>query len=204
MHGRLYVVTKAQRRHVSVPCKSFIRPFIDSEAKQRIRLFCHLHSCASLFSLPKWIPIGPTYIAHSCIRRSRWGQMLPCPLGVCHPGQIGLEMNLTSVSSCSLLPAVLGFPGGSAVKQSACQCRRHEFDPWVRKIPWRRKWQPTPTFLPGNIHGQSSLVGYSPWGRKVLDTTWRLNNNTTCCIACVCGWSAYTLCLGLHPILIIY
>ena len=41
--------------------------------------------------------------------------MLPCPLGVCHPGQIGLEMNLTSVSSCSLLPAVLGFPGGSAV-----------------------------------------------------------------------------------------
>ena len=41
--------------------------------------------------------------------------MLPCPLGVCHPGQIGLEMNLTSVSFCSLLPAVLGFPGGSAV-----------------------------------------------------------------------------------------
>ena len=41
---------------------------------------------------------------------------------------------------------------------------RHEFDPWVRKIPWRRKWQPTPVFLPGKSHGQRSLGGYSPWG----------------------------------------
>ena len=45
------------------------------------------------------------------------------------------------------------------------QCRRHEFNPWVRKIPWRRKWQPTPVFLPGESHGQRSLAGYSPWGR---------------------------------------
>ena len=40
------------------------------------------------------------------------------------------------------------------------------FDPWVGKIPWRRKWQPTPVFLPGKSHGQQSLAGYSPWGRK--------------------------------------
>ena len=46
------------------------------------------------------------------------------------------------------------------------QCRRHGFDSWVGKIPWRRKWQPTPVFLPGESHGQRSLVGYSPWGRK--------------------------------------
>ena len=38
--------------------------------------------------------------------------------------------------------------------------------PWVRKIPWRRKWQPTPVFWPGKSHGQRSLVGYSPWGHK--------------------------------------
>ena len=44
-------------------------------------------------------------------------------------------------------------------KESACQCRRCEFDPWVGKIPWRRKWQPTPVFLPGESHGQRSLVG---------------------------------------------
>jgi len=42
---------------------------------------------------------------------------------------------------------------------------------WVGKIPWRRKWQPTPVFLPGKSHGQRSLVGYSPWGHKELDTT---------------------------------
>ena len=44
--------------------------------------------------------------------------------------------------------------GGASGKKSACQCRRrkrHRFDPWVRKIPWRRKWQPTPVFLPGKI-----------------------------------------------------
>ena len=48
-------------------------------------------------------------------------------------------------------------------KESTCQCRRHEFDPWVGKILWRRKWQPTPVFLSGKSHG---LAGYSLWGCK--------------------------------------
>ena len=43
--------------------------------------------------------------------------------------------------------------------------------PWVRKISWRRAWQSTPVFLPGESHGQRNLVGYSPRGRKELDTT---------------------------------
>ena len=51
------------------------------------------------------------------------------------------------------------------------QCRRPGFDPWVRKIPRRRKWQPTSVFLPGESHGRRSLVGYSPWGLKESDTT---------------------------------
>ena len=51
-------------------------------------------------------------------------------------------------------------------KESACKCWRHGFDPWVRKIPWRRKWQHIPVFLPGKSHGKRSLVGYSPWGHK--------------------------------------
>ena len=58
-----------------------------------------------------------------------------------------------------------GFPGGASCKESTCQCRRHKrpgFDPWVGKIPWRRKWQPTPVFLPGEFCGQRSLVGCSP------------------------------------------
>ena len=47
-------------------------------------------------------------------------------------------------------------------------------DPWVGKNPWRREWQPTAVFLPGKFHGQRSLVGYSPWGRKESDTTEQL------------------------------
>ena len=50
------------------------------------------------------------------------------------------------------------------------QYRRPRFDPWVRKIPWRRKRKPTPVLLPGGAHGQRSLVGYSPWGHKEEDT----------------------------------
>ena len=69
-------------------------------------------------------------------------------------------------------------PGGVSGKESAHQCRRCKrrgFDPWVRKIPWRRKWQPTPVFLPGEPPGQRSLVGYSSWGHRELDITERLS-----------------------------
>ena len=52
-----------------------------------------------------------------------------------------------------------GFPGGSDGKERL-QCRRPGFSPWVRKIPWRRKWQPTPVFSPGQSHGQRGLTGY--------------------------------------------
>ena len=51
------------------------------------------------------------------------------------------------------------------------QCRRLWFDPWVGKIPWRRKWQPTSVFLPRKSHGQRNLVDYSPWSRKESDMT---------------------------------
>ena len=51
------------------------------------------------------------------------------------------------------------------------QCRRPRFDLWVGKIPWRRKWLPTPVFWPGEFHGQRRLAGYSPWGCKEIDTT---------------------------------
>ena len=54
-------------------------------------------------------------------------------------------------------------------KESACQCRRRGFDPWLGKIPWRRKWQPTPVFLPGKSLGQRSLAGYNLNGRKESD-----------------------------------
>ena len=62
-------------------------------------------------------------------------------------------------------------------KESACQCQRCKrwgFDPWVRKMPWRRAWQPTPLFSPGESHGHRSLLGYSPWGHKESDLSERL------------------------------
>ena len=62
-------------------------------------------------------------------------------------------------------------------KESTCQCRRRRFSPWVGNIPWRRKWHPTPEFLPEKSHGQRSLGCYNPRGDKELDTTSSLNNN---------------------------
>ena len=56
------------------------------------------------------------------------------------------------------------FPGGPSDKELACQCRRHtrRVPSLDGKIPWRKTWQPTPVFLPGDSHGQRSLTGYSP------------------------------------------
>ena len=68
----------------------------------------------------------------------------------------------------------MDFPNGASGKEPACQCtshRRRGFDSWVGKIPWRRAWEPTPIFLPGETHGPGSLTGYSPRGLKELDTT---------------------------------
>ena len=62
--------------------------------------------------------------------------------------------------------------GGTGGKESTYQCRRchwHRFDPWIRKLQWSRKWQPTPVFLPGKSHGQRSLACYSPWGHTESD-----------------------------------
>ena len=69
---------------------------------------------------------------------------------------------------------LLGFPGASSSKESAFSGG----DP-VRKIPWRRGWQPTPVFLPGEFHGQSSLAGYSPRDHKESDMTEQLTLSTS-------------------------
>ena len=57
-------------------------------------------------------------------------------------------------------------------QESICQCRRHGFNPWVGKVPWRRKWQPTAVFLPGKFHGQRSLVGSSLWVSQWVEHDW--------------------------------
>ena len=67
-------------------------------------------------------------------------------------------------------PVDCSTPGGTSGKKHTCQCGRHRrlrLDPWVWKIPWRRKGQPTPAFLPGGSQGQRSLAGCSPWASRV-------------------------------------
>ena len=64
-----------------------------------------------------------------------------------------------------------GLPRWLSGEESAWQCRRHGFNPRVEKVPWRRKWLPTPVFLPGEFHEQRRLVGYSPWGPRELGMT---------------------------------
>ena len=77
----------------------------------------------------------------------------------------------------------IGFPGRTVGKNPFANAgpsrdvgTRHGFDPWVRKIPWSRKWQPAPVSLPGKFHGQRSVAGSSPWGCTELDTTEQLTH----------------------------
>ena len=66
---------------------------------------------------------------------------------------------------------------------------RCRFDPWVRKIPWSRKWQPIPVFLPGEFHRQRSLAGYSLWGRKESN----MGKHTAAAVSAsnTWGWQAF-------------
>ena len=70
---------------------------------------------------------------------------------------------------------IFGLPWWLSDKESTWKYRRHRrhiFDPWIRKIPWSRKWQPTPVFSPGEFHGYRSLTDYSPWGPKSAGHNW--------------------------------
>ena len=83
-----------------------------------------------------------------------------------------LHLHLTPCPPPFFLPQIVlnsisHFPGGTSGKEFTCQCRRSRFDPWAGKIPWRRAWQPTPVFLPGESQGQRTLVDYSPYRCRV-------------------------------------
>ena len=74
-----------------------------------------------------------------------------------------------------------GLPGGAVVKNlpaKAGDAGDVGLIPWFGKVSWSRKWKPAPVFLPGKLHGQRSLVGYSPWGRKESDKTEQLSTHT--------------------------
>ena len=77
-----------------------------------------------------------------------------------------MEDNIVTILPFILAPVIvsLGFPCSSVSKESACSAGDPGFDPWVGKIPWRRKWQPNPVSLPGRSHGQKSLAGCTVCG----------------------------------------
>ena len=101
------------------------------------------------------------YTKNSFIARLKF----KCNLGILYL----YSLNLATLSRASQMVLV--------VKNLPANARdeRIWFNPWVRKIPCSRKWQPTLVFLPGKYHGQRRLVGYSPWGHKESDTTQQLN-----------------------------
>ena len=87
-------------------------------------------------------------------------------------GLLGFHNHMSQfLESVSLSVYLYGLSRWLTGKESFCRCRRCGFSPQIGKIPWRRKWQPTPVFLLGKSQGQRSLVGYNPWGHKESDMT---------------------------------
>jgi len=130
-------------------------------------VFTECHFSVPGFSLRYYI----TFSCHFSLDSWLW-QFLRCSLFLMtlsvlrSPGQvfcrIFLNLDLSDVSLAWLDSGYGVFwrlPWWLSGKELFCQCRRHRFHPWVRKIPQRRKWQPTPVFLPGKSHGQRSLAG---------------------------------------------
>ena len=119
-------------------------------------------SCSSSLWLP-WTVAYQSPLSMEFSRQEYWsGFLFPSPGELPDPG---IEYRSPT----------LDFPGGSDGKASVYNAGDLGFNPWVGKVPWRRKWQSTPVLLLGKSYGQRSLVGYSPRGHKESDTTERLH-----------------------------
>ena len=125
----------------------------------------------------------------STLRFKKVSAMVPklCPLessGDCQNAWMHFRNCAFIVLGCHMLGLSWWFSG----KESACQCKRCRrcwFDPWVRKILWRRKWQPVPVFLPRKIPWTEELADYSPWGHeRVRDNLWLNNPSATSHVHC--------------------
>ena len=101
-------------------------------------------------------------------------------------------MENTHIHTHGIVFVVIGFSEWCSGKESSYQYRRCRFNPWVRKIPWSRKWQPNPVFLTQKFHGQRSLAVYSPWDREELD----MAEHEHCCLVAK-AWYTPLSCHGL-------
>ena len=127
--------------------------------------------------------VTPWIVAHQAplsigFSRLEYWSGLPCPPLGDLPDR-GIESTSPALQMDSLLLSHWESP--RLMAWICLQCRRPGFDPWVGKILWRRKWQAIPRFLPGEFHGQRSLVGYNPWSHKELDMTEQLTLSFLSC-----------------------
>ena len=144
--------------------------------------------------------MGPL-VAHVTHRKSRWHLShyfsLSCLLPITSFAHYFQDFPIVAEAQKKpTFRALHGLPQWLSVKESACQCRRPGFNPWVGKIPWRRERLPTPVFQPGEFHGQRSLVGYSPWGCKESDTTEPLTHTHMHTCFCIIRFSKDRIILG--------
>ena len=108
------------------------------------------------FRLPSWLAFWPptSILQYPCFYQ------LTCL-------QISLIKSREKMLNLGTMSASPQMVRGWGIYLPTQETREMWVDPWVGKIPWRRKWQPTPVFLPGESHGQRSLAGYGPWGQRV-------------------------------------
>ena len=148
---------------------------------------CPVLSCVWLFATP-WSVACQAPLSLGFLRKEyRSGLPFPPPRDLPDPGIQSMSLAYPALQVDSLLLSHLGrheryqsllislFLNVTSlvaqIKTVCLQCRRPGFAPWVRKIAWRREWLPTPVFLPGEFHGQRSLLVYSPWGHKEAEIT---------------------------------
>ena len=113
----------------------------------------------------RWIPYQ---LSRREVQEYWSGQPIPSPEDL---PDLGIKAGYPALQANSLSTKISEKSSG---EEPSCRCRRLKrcgFNPWVGKIPWSRKWQPTPEFLPGESHGRRSLAGYSLWGCTESDTT---------------------------------
>ena len=127
---------------------------VESKVKVKVNLLSPVRLFATPWTIAHQAPLSMGYSRQEC-----WSG-LPCP----PPGGLpnsGIQPGTPALQADSLPCEPLG---------NCLQCRTPGLDPRVRKVSWRREWLPTPVILPGEFHGQRSLVGYGPWGSQ--SQTW--------------------------------
>ena len=170
--------------HISPPSWASLQPLpshpFRSSQNTELSFWCPLINGHQYFFSSTLLPYGATWYSRliflsypSSPRNELWSLSLRngskshvMALDVLIALGVSLPSQMAEQGTICMHTNLCGLPWWLSGEESVCQCRRCGLNPWVRKIPWRRKWQPSSVFLPGKSHGQRSLAGYSSWGCK--------------------------------------